>query len=408
MQRMSSVDDDHASVVSNDDSSRDRDEEVDSEDSSDPSEKPEEESSVQSPSVVDSAIAGSDSVITTGGNVAEVDSPMVVDDDDDEEEDEESSASEEDSAQQNNQVSDNINNSSAVSSGVMILPSGDSVSDATAADTILEEIARLSAELNRRVASVDALSSSSVVAQSTPAGVSEVVSSGHVSHGGGAMRSVGNALVNSDMVPRVRRWLPYQVPRNSSNSASASQQGSTSSSAANTPSSAQNQARRTSLPQQARISGNSQPRRSVANSNIPGGPRTTSSTSAVPTATTGQRQQGSNSNTVPQQVIRSAIVGNRTIITTKTPSKFPFSADLKQAGAAILGDRYILLDLCDGTSLYKCIDVKTKEEFVCKVSGGWRFGGWEEEREREITKYNLERNIIFIQKDIGKELKKGS
>lgn len=370
MQRMSSVDDDHASVVSNDDSSRDRDEEVDSEDSSDPSEKPEEESSVQSPIVVDSPIAGSDSVITTGGNVAEVDSPMVVEDDEEEEdEEEESSASEEDSAQQNNQVSDNINNSSAVvSSGVMILPSGDSVSDATAADTILEEIARLSAELNRRVASVDA----SVVAQSTPAGVSDVVSSGN---GGGAMRSVGNPLVNSDMVPRVRRWLPYQVPRNSSNSASASQQGSTSSSSsANTPSSAQSQSRRTSLPQQqqhqGRISGNSQPRRSVANTNIPGAPRTTSSsTSALPTAAPGQRQQG-NINNVPQQVIRSAIVGNRTIITTKTPSKFPFSADLKQAGAAILGDRYILLDLCDGTSLYKCIDVKTKEEFVCKVSEG--------------------------------------
>lgn len=85
---------------------------------------------------------------------------------------------------------------------------------------------------------------------------------------------------------------------------------------------------------------------------------------------TSQQQQQQPPN-VPQnhQVIRSAIVGNRTIITTKTPSKFPFSADLQQAGAAILGDRYILLDLCDGTSLYKCIDVKTKEEFVCKVSG---------------------------------------
>lgn len=34
----------------------------------------------------------------------------------------------------------------------------------------------------------------------------------------------------------------------------------------------------------------------------------------------------------------------------------------------------------------------------------WGMGG----REREITKYNLERNIIFIREDIGKELKKGS
>lgn len=37
--------------------------------------------------------------------------------------------------------------------------------------------------------------------------------------------------------------------------------------------------------------------------------------------------------------------------------------------AALLADRYLLLDLVDGSSLYKCIDVQSQESLVCKVSG---------------------------------------
>lgn len=40
---------------------------------------------------------------------------------------------------------------------------------------------------------------------------------------------------------------------------------------------------------------------------------------------------------------------------------------LPPANAALLAERYLLLDLVDGGSLYKCVDVKTHEELVCKV-----------------------------------------
>lgn len=36
--------------------------------------------------------------------------------------------------------------------------------------------------------------------------------------------------------------------------------------------------------------------------------------------------------------------------------------------AALLAERYLLLDLVEGSTLYKCIDVKTHEELVCKVN----------------------------------------
>lgn len=38
--------------------------------------------------------------------------------------------------------------------------------------------------------------------------------------------------------------------------------------------------------------------------------------------------------------------------------------------AAVLAERYLLLDSVEGSSLYRCIDIKTQEELVCKVSGG--------------------------------------
>lgn len=39
-----------------------------------------------------------------------------------------------------------------------------------------------------------------------------------------------------------------------------------------------------------------------------------------------------------------------------------------QLNAALLQDRYLLLDLVDGSSFYKCIDIQTQKVLVCKVS----------------------------------------
>lgn len=36
--------------------------------------------------------------------------------------------------------------------------------------------------------------------------------------------------------------------------------------------------------------------------------------------------------------------------------------------AALLAERYLLMDLVEGSTLYKCLDVKSHEELVCKVS----------------------------------------
>lgn len=40
---------------------------------------------------------------------------------------------------------------------------------------------------------------------------------------------------------------------------------------------------------------------------------------------------------------------------------------VQQMNAALLAERYLLLDSDEGSTLYKCIDVKTHEELVCKV-----------------------------------------
>lgn len=41
---------------------------------------------------------------------------------------------------------------------------------------------------------------------------------------------------------------------------------------------------------------------------------------------------------------------------------------VQKMNAALLAERYLLLDLVEGSTLYKCIDVKTHEELVCKVN----------------------------------------
>lgn len=40
----------------------------------------------------------------------------------------------------------------------------------------------------------------------------------------------------------------------------------------------------------------------------------------------------------------------------------------QQVNGALIAERYLLLDLVDGNSMYKCYDVKAMEELVCKVS----------------------------------------
>lgn len=40
---------------------------------------------------------------------------------------------------------------------------------------------------------------------------------------------------------------------------------------------------------------------------------------------------------------------------------------VQQMSSALLAERYLLLDLVEGSTLYKCIDVKSREELVCKV-----------------------------------------
>lgn len=423
MQRMSSVDHD-GSVSSNDESSRDRDDD-DDEEEEDPSEKPDEVVDVELAAV--SPVTVSPVVVEVASPMVveeeEEDDEEDVNDEDEEDEQEEEESSESDRDSQAISVNDvtrssasSDNNNSGISATTM-----SAVDQSTDAESVLErsraEIASLSSAMfgyTPRSINFDGdddsqsptRTSSQVVAR---VGVTSTATDASLPTPNARPAAVVGSVSRMDSVAASspRRFSPY--PRRTTNAVPSATttrsdiitsvneilrmysggNGSGSASPANVTSSrratgvVQQQQQQVRSPPALATSGNSQPRTQQSSS-------TTSSSSssvvtagtmprmAIPSGTilsggarrTSQQQQQQPPN-VPQnhQVIRSAIVGNRTIITTKTPSKFPFSADLQQAGAAILGDRYILLDLCDGTSLYKCIDVKTKEEFVCKVSG---------------------------------------
>lgn len=45
----------------------------------------------------------------------------------------------------------------------------------------------------------------------------------------------------------------------------------------------------------------------------------------------------------------------------------------QQVNGALIAERYLLLDLVDGNSMYKCYDVKAMEELVCKVRRNFFF-----------------------------------
>lgn len=71
-----------------------------------------------------------------------------------------------------------------------------------------------------------------------------------------------------------------------------------------------------------------------------------------------QPQQVRISNQIPA-VNRNSTQANRDAISSNVQPTF---------NAALLQDRYLLLDMVDGSSFYKCIDIQTQKILVCKVS----------------------------------------
>ena len=75
-----------------------------------------------------------------------------------------------------------------------------------------------------------------------------------------------------------------------------------------------------------------------------------------------------------QQQIRLNNSQNTNIATVATVAAKQVTRDaistnaLPQLNAALLQDRYLLLDLVDGSSFYKCVDITTQKMLVCKVS----------------------------------------
>lgn len=77
-----------------------------------------------------------------------------------------------------------------------------------------------------------------------------------------------------------------------------------------------------------------------------------------------QQQARLSSNTIPASsnnsiANRNSTQANRDAISTNTQPP--------QLNAALLQDRYLLLDMVDGSSFYKCIDIQTQKLLVCKV-----------------------------------------
>lgn len=86
---------------------------------------------------------------------------------------------------------------------------------------------------------------------------------------------------------------------------------------------------------------------------------------------TGSSSSGSNNGTMSpgqlqqQQQQQSANSAN----SSNGPVAIQNQAGLvQQLNASLLAERYLLMDMVEGSTLYKCIDVRTYEELVCKVS----------------------------------------
>lgn len=63
-------------------------------------------------------------------------------------------------------------------------------------------------------------------------------------------------------------------------------------------------------------------------------------------------------------VNRNTTQANRDAISTNTAP---------QMNASLLQDRYLLMDMVDGSTFYKCIDIQTQKMMVCKVSREEKF-----------------------------------
>lgn len=64
--------------------------------------------------------------------------------------------------------------------------------------------------------------------------------------------------------------------------------------------------------------------------------------------------------------------------------------------ATVVADKYLLLDQVEGSSLYRCMDVNTQEELVCKVRGG---AGWGRSRTRWVYALSMRwrRGLVWKQ-----------
>lgn len=81
----------------------------------------------------------------------------------------------------------------------------------------------------------------------------------------------------------------------------------------------------------------------------------------------GNNQIPTNNSTTSAAVAAGAAAVNRA---SAQPNRDAISTNITpQLNAALLQDRYLLLDLVDGSSFYKCIDIQTQKMLVCKVRG---------------------------------------
>ena len=53
---------------------------------------------------------------------------------------------------------------------------------------------------------------------------------------------------------------------------------------------------------------------------------------------------------------------------------FPAAPALeRKCTASLVGDKYLILDIPEGSTLNKCINVQTQEELICKVTSSYYF-----------------------------------
>lgn len=69
-----------------------------------------------------------------------------------------------------------------------------------------------------------------------------------------------------------------------------------------------------------------------------------------------------------QQQQKETVCENQLYPNLKPSSPLPSSSPSnKQFSASLLGNKYLMLELVEGSTLFRCVNVHTKEELVCKV-----------------------------------------